>query len=78
MIINGYEVDRVVRERIMSRIDHKFLNKDIPFFQEKLPTAEWIAVWAFGELKNAFPPNCRLQKVRLYETPNLYAEYSGS
>ncbi|MBI2339224.1 MAG: hypothetical protein HYU99_02495 [Deltaproteobacteria bacterium] len=29
------------------------------------------------ELKNAFPPNCRLKKVRLYETPNLYAEYSG-
>ncbi|MBI2339223.1 MAG: 6-carboxytetrahydropterin synthase [Deltaproteobacteria bacterium] len=33
MIINGYEIDRIVREKIMSRIDHKFLNKDIPFFQ---------------------------------------------
>ena len=78
MIINGYEVDRIVREKIMSRIDHKFLNKDIPFFSEKLPTAEWIAVWAFGELKNAFPSACRLAKVRIYETPNLYAEYAGS
>ncbi len=78
MLINGYDMDGIVKECIMNRIDHKFLNKDEPFFADHLPTAEWIAVWAFQTLKPAFPKHVKLARVRIYETPSLYAEYCGS
>lgn len=76
MLINGHDIDKIFKKKIMSQIDHKYLNKDIPFFKKHLPTAEWIAYWVFEELKRACPAGCQLKKVRVYETPNLYAEYS--
>ena len=75
MVLNGYEVDRIVKEAVINQIDHKYLNNDVPFFKDTLPTAEWIAAWVFGELKGVFPKNCTLKRIRVYETPSLYAEY---
>lgn len=77
MLVNGYEVDRIVGKKIISKLDHRHLNADVDFFKEHLPTAEWIAVWVYGELQNAFPSRCRVEKVRIYETPSLYAEYGA-
>lgn len=77
MLINGYSVDALVKEKILSKIDHHFLNEDVDFFKTHLPTAEWIAVWVFGELSEAFPQSVKLAAVRVYETPALYAEFSG-
>ncbi|MDO8519804.1 MAG: 6-carboxytetrahydropterin synthase [Deltaproteobacteria bacterium] len=77
MLLNGHEIDRIIRDKILTRMDHKYLNDDIPFFKEHQPTAEWIAVWVFEELKGAFQVNCRLVRIRVYETPSLYAEYAG-
>ena len=76
MLINGYDVDGIFRKKILKKIDHKYLNKDVPFFKKNPPTAEWIAAWVFGELQSLFPQRCCLTKVRVYETPNLYAEFS--
>ncbi len=76
MLINGFEVDRIMGEKIIKQADHKYLNDDIPFFATHPPTAEWMAVWVFNEIKNAFPAGVTLDKVRIYETPHLFAEYS--
>lgn len=78
MVINSFEVDRIVGEKIVRKMDHKYLNEDIEFFRDKVPTAEWISVWIFNELKNSFPKECNLKKVRVTENPTLYAEYNGS
>lgn len=75
LLINGYEVDRIVKEKVLLQLDHHFLN-DLDFFKTHLPTAEWIAIWIFDQLKNEFPKNCQLALVRVYETPTLYAEYA--
>lgn len=75
MLINGFEVDRIVGEKILQKADHKYLNDDIAFFQKHPPTAEWIAVWIFDEIKNAFPSGVALKRVKVYETPSLCAEY---
>lgn len=77
MLINGYDVDQIFKKKIIEKIDHKYLNKDVSFFKKNLPTAEWIVVWVFGELKKAFPVGIILKQVRVYETPNLYAEFCG-
>lgn len=76
MLINSFEAERIVGEKIITLLDHQHLNEKIPFFQDHLPTAEWIAVWVYQELKEAFPEGCRLKLVRVYETPSLYSEYA--
>ncbi len=76
MLINGFEVDKIVGEKIIQKIDHKFINEDIPFFKNHPATAEWIAVWVYEEIEKSFPPHCQLKRVRVYETPELFAEYS--
>lgn len=75
MLINGYDVDRIIKETVLKEADHKYLN-DLQFFQEHQPTVEWIAYWAYTKLKKAFPENCHLTSVRVYETPTLFAQYS--
>ena len=76
MLINGYDVDAIVQPFIKENFDHKFLNDDVVFFKEQQPTAEWIAVWVFRSLKSLFPASVALKKVRIYETPELAAEYA--
>lgn len=74
MILNATEMEKVVQEKIVSRLDHKYLNETVPFFREQLPTSEWIASWIFVELKRAFPAGCELKRVRVYETPSLFVD----
>lgn len=75
MLINGYDVDDIVKPVIYGQLDHKFLNKDIEFFKQHQPSAEWIAVWIFDQLKNQFPPHATLKRVRVFETAELFCEY---
>ena len=77
MILNAFEMENIVREKVVSQVDHKYLNEAVPFFREKLPTSEWIACWVFQELKKAFPAGCELKQVRVYETPSLFADVTA-
>lgn len=74
MLINGYEVDRIVRERVVDVLDHKFLNEDVPYFRQNLPTAELIAKWCLEQLTGAFEKPVHVSRVRIYETPDLYVD----
>ncbi len=75
MLVNGFTVDEIAKKRVIEQLDHQFLNDDLPFFHTHLPTAEWIAIWAAEQLKDAFPPHIFVERVRIYETETLYAEY---
>ncbi|OVE81377.1 hypothetical protein BVY03_04120 [bacterium K02(2017)] len=75
MLINGYEVERIIGTFLKEKFDHKFLNEDVEFFKTHQPTAEWIAAWVYNQIKDMFPENINLDKVRLYETPELAVEY---
>ena len=71
---------KLVNSRFKSSIknfDHKFLNQDVAFFKDHQPTAEWISVWIFDELKNKFPEFVKLKQVSVYETPELKVSYQG-
>ena len=75
MLINGYDVDAIVQPFLKESFDHKFLNDDVDFFKDHQPTAEWISVWAYHQLKDKFPEHVTLKKVRIGETPELAVEY---
>jgi 6-pyruvoyltetrahydropterin/6-carboxytetrahydropterin synthase len=40
-----------------------------------IPTAENIVKWCYDQMEKHFPPGIRIAKIRLYETPNSWADY---
>ena len=75
MIINLSTLKQLVNE-IVAQFDHKFLNLDTPYFKDRIPTTENIALTLFDLIKKklAEVPKIRLYKIRLYERHDIYAE----
>ncbi len=76
MIINLYDLQPIIND-VVKNFDHKYLNEDTPFFKDKNPTTENIAVvlWDLMGSRLKGIPKCGLYRIRLYETPDLYVEY---
>jgi len=78
---SGYLIDMkklsdLIHEEIEKRFDHKNLNLDTSEFKELNPTAENIAVVIWNILRDKINPDFKL-KIRLYETPRNFVDYSG-
>lgn len=69
MVIDFKDIKSIVKREVIDKLDHTYLNE--VFTQ---PTAEVMAVLIFQTLENAFPKDCTLEKIRLYETEDSYAE----
>jgi 6-pyruvoyltetrahydropterin/6-carboxytetrahydropterin synthase len=79
--VTGYLIDlkilkEIIKENIISKVDHKNLNFDVDFLKDKNPTVENIVVGIWNELKDKIPSG-ELYSVKIYETENNYAEYKG-
>jgi 6-pyruvoyltetrahydropterin/6-carboxytetrahydropterin synthase len=77
----GYVLDvgvlkQVVGERVVRVLDHRNLNLDVPWFRDRIPSAEQIAVFVWEQLRDHLPRG-RLRRIRLWETPRNYVEYEG-
>lgn len=87
--VTGFVVDlkwlREVMEReVLDAFDHRHLNHEVAEFQagEKtatMPTTENIAIAAWRRLEPAVTGagGARLRSVRVYETPEIFAEFRG-
>lgn len=75
-VIDLPTLDREVRRRVIEPLDHKNLNLECPDFAALNPTVENIARVIWTRLQPAFTA-CRLESVRVYETPKTCAEYCG-
>lgn len=75
MVVNLYDLKRVLKE-ILEEFDHKHLNLDTPYFRDRIPTTENIAVVLWHVLA-ARPEIGRLEKIRLFEDEDLSAEFMG-
>ncbi len=71
-----YRNDTAVLQFLNSLPEHKTVILDVP------PTAENLAMVAFNRLKdayhNSYGNHLQLQRVRIYETPNNWADYTRS
>lgn len=63
-----------VQQHVLNRLDHRFLNWDVPEFQELNPTVENIAQVIFTWLSSELPSGYRLEKVRVFETAKTWAD----
>ena len=70
MVIDFVELKAIVREKVLSKLDHAYINDVVP-----QPTAEYTAKWIFKELDGALlRNNCSLWSVKVWETANSSAE----
>jgi 6-pyruvoyltetrahydropterin/6-carboxytetrahydropterin synthase len=73
------EMKRIVRERVVDRLDHRNLNEMLPMMNT---TAENMVVWMFEQIDDSLKeegwyPRIRLEWARLWETPTCYAEVTA-
>lgn len=79
MVIDLQDLDRLLREQVVDRLDHQHLNHAIPDFAygKSIPTAEALAYWVWHQLKNKLPVGVALDTVKIQEDETLFAEYLG-
>ncbi len=75
MIVNLQKLHDLLDEVVVEHLDHYFLNEDIPYFAEVVPTAENIAVYIGYLLQNPIAQlGVTLERLRLIESPNNSCE----
>jgi 6-pyruvoyltetrahydropterin/6-carboxytetrahydropterin synthase len=77
MVVNLTELDRVLKEEVDGPLDHKNLNRDVPEFATRPPTAENIAAWIWSRVaariaRENWP--CRVVHLRLTLMPGFSVE----
>ena len=78
MVLNLAELDRILRDRVVERLDHSFLNHDIEHFADVVPTCENIVLWLREQLRPALQEiGIALRSLRLHESEDLHAEVDG-
>lgn len=79
--VSGFVVDlkdmkTVLEREVVSVYDHRHLNLEVPEFKTANPTTENIAVAIWKRLDGKIP-GAKLHRVRVYELPDLFADYYG-
>lgn len=77
IIVNIKEIDRVVRERVIDRLDRKSIHRQAAEFCGWPITPESLAAWIADMLQSSLPAEVTLTAVRLEETPLLAAEWTA-
>jgi 6-pyruvoyltetrahydropterin/6-carboxytetrahydropterin synthase len=71
------DFEKVVCQELITAVDHKNLNDDVPEFRQKNPTVENIAVFAWNKLVGRFGNVVLLHSVTVWETEKTYSSYYG-
>ncbi len=77
MLFDLKRLKEILNEEVVGPMDHRFLNHEVPPFDRVIPTAENIAAEIWRRLEKHFASGpAKLNNVRLYETDDLYVDYS--
>ena len=79
MVMDLKALKDLILEAAVDRLDHKHLNEDVPYFKEKMPTPENLAVliWELLEPRLEGGQGQRLHRVRLYQDASFFVDYYG-
>ena len=82
--VTGFVVDLkwlkdVMEREVLAAYDHRHLNLEVAEFSGVNPTTENIAIAVWKRLEPAITGagGAQLSRVRVYETPEIFAEYRG-
>ncbi|KAG7281327.1 hypothetical protein CRUP_023478 [Coryphaenoides rupestris] len=76
MVINLTDLKQCIEEAIMVPLDHKNLDKDVPYFANVVSTTENLAIYIWENLAKILPVG-ELYEVKIYETDKNIVVYRG-
>ena len=69
----------IIRTMVTDKLDHKNINLDVYFMQDKIPSTEVLAVAIWEQIVSPVSESgCQLHCVKLFETENNFVEYYGN
>lgn len=72
------KLSRMIRERVIDKLDHKNINVEVDFMSGKMASTEVLTMSIWDELEKALSgESCILHRVKLLETENNFVEYFG-
>jgi 6-pyruvoyltetrahydropterin/6-carboxytetrahydropterin synthase len=77
MVLDLKELKEILRQEIVERMDHRFLNREVPELAGKIPTTENLAVTIWRLLEPKIVKG-HLHRVRLYQTPDFFVDCYGN
>lgn len=75
-VVDLKELKEVMNREVVDAMDHRYLNKEVPEFAKLIPTTENIAIAAWNRLQGKLHV-AKLHRIRVYETPDLWADFYG-
>ncbi|MGA2001221.1 MAG: 6-carboxytetrahydropterin synthase [Terriglobales bacterium] len=75
-VLDLKELKNTLEREVLSALDHRFLNKEVPEFRDRIPTTENLAIAIWERLHSKLNV-AKLHRVRVFETPDLFVDFYG-
>ena len=75
-IINLKDLNEVVKEKVISKLDHSLI-QDNPWFSNRQPSTENLVVYIWEQIVNRIKLPAKLHCIKLRETGTIFTEYYG-
>ncbi|CAN5647168.1 6-carboxytetrahydropterin synthase [soil metagenome] len=77
-VANLSEIGKILKAKVIDKVDHKNLNLDVDFMNGKLTSTEVLAIEIWKQLETEINAlGCKLHCVKIQETEKNYVEYYG-
>ncbi|XP_069672819.1 6-pyruvoyl tetrahydrobiopterin synthase isoform X2 [Periplaneta americana] len=77
MVMNINDLKKYMNNAIMEPLDHKNLDKDVPYFGNVVSTTENVCVFIWNNLQKQLPDPSILYEVKIYETEKNIVIFRG-
>ena len=75
-LVDLQKLNKLVKRKVVSVLDHSQIEVDIQWFKDKQPSSENILIWIWDEIIDEIETGT-LHKLRLVETHSIYTDYYG-
>ncbi len=77
-LINLKTLSKIIREKVIEKLDHKNINLEVDFMSGKMASTENLTVEIWKQLEKPVADlGARLHCVKVYESENNFVEYFG-
>ena len=77
-VLNINTLKKIIKEKVIEKVDHRNLNLDVDFMKNKITTTENLAIAIWNELKEPIEKEgALLHCIKIEETENNSIEYYG-
>jgi 6-pyruvoyltetrahydropterin/6-carboxytetrahydropterin synthase len=75
-VVDLKDLKETMNREVVDAMDHRHLNKEVPEFAKLIPTTENLAIAIWRRLQPQLKM-AKLHRVRIYESPDLFADFYG-